>query len=471
MRYNLELGTSEEHMGIVHVLPKDDLLQGVKNNEYMRILKMVLQNSLVNTADGSILEWHAELKDLNHFNYLIEYMKRLNFDYVFFWYEGNKADHGIEDEFLEWTKYRSSDWTLMGHILDRDGRCPVFHEQCVVLNLKQLEDDFDLTYYDKEHGNFIASEEHVHDDYTPLWVKSAPGVLNRYQRPKSVLDWIMWNLLSQGHTVVNVPQSMRDLKECAYGDEDQEETIEWLLDDSLNEMTLEEGYELFKKVGDTKEILAECVLQKDVVYITNTDNTDIVFKPNVDTIICPASGLNQFMYAVLNIKTIKKMVWTDFSPLAIWWTKYILENWNGKDFKDFWFDHRDNLFKEANDPDLIETDYDKLDMLNDYFNELDDDIWPKIKDLEHVFLQIDLVKDYDKVLDIVKDSDVFLQTTNIFMYEANFIFNKYHKVIESFYSFVNKLVSSNKNVYFIGDTPHGRKYRYDPVNLNRICKF
>ena len=61
-------------------------------------------------------------------------MKRLNFDYVFFWYEGNKADHGIEDEFLEWTKYRSSDWTLMGHILDRDGRCPVFHEQCVVLN-------------------------------------------------------------------------------------------------------------------------------------------------------------------------------------------------------------------------------------------------------------------------------------------------------------------------------------------------
>ena len=79
-------------------------------------------------------------------------------------------------------------------------------------------------------------------------------------------------------------------------------------------------------------------------------------------------------------------------------------------------------------PDLIPTDYDKLDMLNDYFNELDDDIWPKIKDLEHVFLQIDLVKDYDKVLDIVKDSDVFLQTTNIFMYEANFIFNKYPKV-------------------------------------------
>ena len=56
------------------------------------------------------------------------------------------------------------------------------------------------------------------------------------------------------------------------------------------------------------------------------------------------------MYAVLNIKTIKKMVWTDFSPLAIWWTKYILENWNGKDQKDFWFDSRDNLFKEANDP-------------------------------------------------------------------------------------------------------------------------
>jgi len=471
MRFNIELSTSPEYGRIVHVLPKDDLLQGIENNEYMRILKMVTYNSLVNTADGSICEWHAGMHEPNHFNYLVRYMKQLNFEYMFLWYEGNKVEHGIEDAFLEWTRYRSSDWTMMGHILYRKGRCPVFHEQCVVINLKKIDEDTNLIHFDDKNADFVASKENVHDDYTPLWIKSAPGNHNREKRPKSILDHIMWNLLSQGHTVVNVPHSMRDLKFCSYADEDQEETVEWLLDDNLSKMTLQEGFELWDRIGEDKEILAECVLSKDVVYITNTDDTDVIFHPDVDTIVCPASGLNGFMYAVLNIDTIKKMVWTDFSPLAIWWTRYLIEHWNGRDFRDFWFAHRDKLEKRANDPKLIEVNYDKLDSLNDYFNELDDDVWTTIQSLEHVFLQIDLIKDYDKVLDEVKDSNVFMHMTNIYMYEANFIFNKYHTVFESFYSFLNKMVIANKNVYFIGDTPHGRKYRYEPINLNRVDKI
>ena len=57
------------------------------------------------------------------------------------------------------------------------------------------------------------------------------------------------------------------------------------------------------------------------------------------------------------------------------------------------------------------------------------------------------------MLDIVKDENVFLQLTNIYLYEANYIGNKYHRVFESFYTFLNKMVDTNKNVYFIGDTP------------------
>ena len=470
MRYNLELSTEWDYQSIVHVLTKDDLLQGIENNEYMRILKTVTYNSLVNTADGSFLEWHAGLDEPNHFNYLVKYMKQLNFEYMFLWYEGNKVEHGLEDALLEFCEERD-DWTMMGHILYRKGRCPVFHEQCVVINLKHIKEDTNLIYYESENGDFVASEDNVHDDYTPLWIKSAPGMHNREKRPKSVIDPIMWNLLSQGHTVVNVPHSMRDLKFCPYADEDQEETVEWLLDENLSKMTLEEGFELWDRIGEDKEILAECVLQKDVVYVTNTDDTDVVFQPDVDTIICPASGLNGFMYAILNIDTIKRMVWTDFSPIAIWWTKYVLENWNGKDFKDFYFDNKHILEEQANDPKLIEVNFDKLDKLNEYFNNLDDDIWTTVKSLNHVFLQIDLIKDYQKVLDIVKDSNVFMHMTNIYMYEANFIFNKYHTVFESFYNFLNKMVIANKNVYFIGDTPHGRKYRYEPINLNRVNKI
>ena len=471
MNFSLELSTSPDHSGIVHVVTTDSLIQGVKNNEYMRILKAVLHNSIINTQDGAICEWHASMDIVNHFNYIVPYMKKLGFDYMILWFEGNKLDHGIEDALLEWSRYRSTDWTLMGHILDRDGRSPVFHEQCVVFNLNNIEEDTDLNYYNEDNGRFVASKEHVHDDYTPLWVKSAPGLVDKKVEPRSIVDHVMWNLLSQGHTVVNVPNTIRKRKECAYAEEDEEQTIEWLLSDKISEMSLQEGYELCGRIGEDKSILAESLMQRDVVYVTNTDNMDINFKPNVDTIVCPASGLNQFMYAVQNIETLKRMVWTDFSPIAIWWTKYILEHWNGRDFRDFWFEHQDKLEAQSNEPELIEVNDKKLDWLNDYFNGLDESIWTTILNLEHVFLQIDLVNDYNKVLDIVKDEDVFLQATNIYLYEANYVFNKYHRVFESFYTFLNKLVEANKNVYFIGDTPNGKRYRYTPINLSRVAKI
>ena len=471
MNFSLELSTSTKHSSIVHVVTTDSLIQGIKNNEYMRILKSVLHNSIVNTQDGAICEWHASMDIDNHFNYIVPYMKKLGFEYMFIWFEGNRLDHGIEDALLEWAKHRTEDWTLMGHILDRDGRCPVFHEQCVVFNLKNIDENANLAHYKEHNGCFVSSEEHVHDDYTPMWVKSAPGKVDKIIEPRSILDRVMWNLLSQGHTIVNVPDTIRDLKKCAYAEEDEKATIKWLLSDKISEMTLPERKTLAKTIDQNKSILAESLMQKDEVYVTNTDDLDTNFKKNVDTIVCPASGLNGFMYAVLNIKTLNRMVWTDFSPVAMWWTKYILEHWDGRDFGGFWFKHKKNLKERAKDPNSLEVDYEQLNWLTNYFNSLDESIWLKIQNLEHVFLEIDLIKDYQQVLDIVKDENVFLQLTNIYLYEANYVVNKYHRVFESFYTFLNKMVDTNKNVYFIGDTPNGKRYRYTPINLSRVAKI
>jgi len=471
MNFSLELSTSDKYSKIVHVVTTDSLIQGVKNNEYMRILKAVLHNSILNTQDGAICEWHSSTDIDNHFNYMVSYMKKLGFEYMFIWFEGNKPDHGIENALLEWAKHRTEDWTLMGHILDRNGRCPVFHEQCVVFNLKNIDENVNLADYKESNGRFVSSEEHVHDDYTPIWVKSAPGKVDKVVEPRSVLDQVMWNLLSQGHTIVNVPDTIRDRKQCVYAEEDEKATIKWLLSDRISEMTLPERKTLLKTIDQNKSILAEPLMQKDEVYVTNTDNLDNNFNPDVDTIVSPASGLNGFMYAVLNIKTLNRMIWTDFSPTAMWWTKYILENWDGRDFGGFWFKHKKHLKERTNDPHSLEVDYEQLNWLTNYFNSLDESIWSKIQNLEHVFLEIDLINDYQQVLDIVKDENVFLQLTNIYLYDANYIGNKYHRVFESFYTFLNKMVATNKNVYFIGDTPNGKRYRYTPINLSRVAKI
>ena len=139
--------------------------------------------------------------------------------------------------------------------------------------------------------------------------------------------------------------------------------------------------------------------------------------------------------------------------------------------EDFGLSTRKIKRTSKNPPNSLEVDYEQLNWLTNYFNSLDESIWSKIQNLEHVFLEIDLIKDYQQVLDIVKDENVFLQLTNIYLYEANYVVNKYHRVFESFYTFLNKMVDTNKNVYFIGDTPNGKRYRYTPINLSRVAKI
>ena len=36
-------------------------------------------------------------------------MKKLGFEYMFIWFEGNRLDHGIEDALLEWAKHRTEE--------------------------------------------------------------------------------------------------------------------------------------------------------------------------------------------------------------------------------------------------------------------------------------------------------------------------------------------------------------------------
>ena len=85
-----------------------------------------------------------------------------------------------------------------------------------------------------------------------------------------------------------------------------------------------------------------------------------------------------------------------------------------------------------------------------------------------MFLQVDIVNEYDSKSLHAKDANVFINATNIYsMIPRNYILNKYHKVHNSFYNFLNKLVEQNNNVYFWGDSLSGNRYA-KPVNISRI---
>ena len=90
----------------------------------------------------------------------------------------------------------------------------------------------------------------------------------------------------------------------------------------------------------------------------------------------------------------------------------------------------------------------------------------QLRKIEHVFLNIDIVNQYDQILPHVKDSNVILQLSNIYSYEINYIVNKYYKAQQAFYGLVNGLLEQNKNVYLRGDTPQG--VYYEMTNIGKL---
>lgn len=211
-----------------------------------------------------------------------------------------------------------------------------------------------------------------------------------------------------------------------------------------------------KKTFDTynKEKFLEEIKTTDV-YLADTDG--LIEPPrtnlNIETLICPASGINQFILAHYNMDTLKKVIWADFSSSSMDWIQYVLDNWNGKDYRQFVKDNLDFF-----------SDYFISNLDFDYFDNMPELDWQKFKNLEHVFLCIDIMKDYDKIIDNTNKSNVLVNITNIFTYELNFIKHGANKVYISYIDYLDGLVKNNKNVYVRGKDPFGKAVKYKNVS-------
>ena len=191
------------------------------------------------------------------------------------------------------------------------------------------------------------------------------------------------------------------------------------------------------------------------VYLTDTDG--LIEPPktnlNIETLICPASGINQFILANYNIDTLKKIIWADFSESSMDWIQYILKNWDGKDYGQFVKDNIDFF-----------SDYFISNLDFDYFDNMPQMDWQKFKNLEHVFLRIDIMKDYNKIIDNTSQSNVLVNITNIFTYELNYIEHGANKVRISYIDYLDGLIKNNKNVYVKGKDPFGKAIKYKNVS-------
>lgn len=471
---NIKL-SQRENNPFIHVITDEQLHPDIDNNEYVRILKKVGNISLTNHVDGAICTSFGPINSRD-FEELVQRFKSMNYKYVCFWFEGSVPMEEFEDEFLQWAE-QNHDWHVMGHILNRPGRFPVFHEQVVILNLNNMEEINFGTVDGDSYPKYEQSELHVHDDYTPLWVQGTGGWFdyeNIEQEMNNFFDHFMFSCLEEGYKIVNVPDNIRSAKFCVYPEDDVEQTLHWLTNPEFHAKSYEEKSQYkFDHVPGDKWMLYEFLnMSNEILYVTNTeefpDEAEVKEAKDTNVIVCPASGLNQFLFAMPHIDTLEKIVWTDFNPMSIRWLQHIVDNWDGYNFRDFFEDNKPLLLTWGlKDLEFLNYRDKQIDELTEMFNTPEiNEKYNQLRKIEHVFLNIDIVNQYDQILPHVKDSNVILQLSNIYSYEINYIVNKYYKAQQAFYGLVNGLLEQNKNVYLRGDTPQG--VYYEMTNIGKL---
>lgn len=426
-------------------------------DSYVSILKNCT-NVNINFMESSIIH---EIKN-DELYAILKRLKKLDYKYAVLWAEGSWPKEPEIDETIIKTFSTYNNWLVAGHILNFKDKDPRFHEQCVIVNLSEIDKIKWVTRDEVLKKNYVVSKENIHDDYTPYWIKPAEGN-NGTVEPNNIFDRLLWISLKEGYTVLNIDFDIRNKKVCVYPEDEQQWTQIHANLKYWNSLTKKQQrsfvYDLNENEKDKRPLFEFLNCSHNMIYITNTEDVPNNVSHGLEVLVCPASGLSQFKYIANNIDTMEQVIWIDFSKPQMDWLQGLIRNWNGINFKQYY---------ENNKPDNVSLIYDE-DKVDEFFDSFDSEqkwleVWYKIKELEHSFIIADITQSYKDIISLVKSNKtVLLQVSNIWSYEANYFdsgINVYYPLID----YIHKVLAKSKKVYFSGDV--GGTYN-DIIDIGR----
>ena len=468
----------ENNTEVCHITINELICEELEHatDDYISVLKQITNLNVSLACSGAHM-LDAKREGLND---VLTSLNKFGFKLAVIWAEGAWPTDDLDSDLLacakEWNM--GPKWMAAGHILVRKNKpYPQFHNQCIVINLAECgkgDDGFVLNSTGDANNwtanNWTMSEEHLHDDYTPVWVdgkieKIQHDEITRNIDNKNVFDMAMRAALNNETRIHNLPFNIRNKKECCYPEDD----IKWAetsifkdLDMMDEEDRLDWLYDIADNYPDKKSLFEFKVMREQVLYITNTESVPSILDQQLQVIVCPCSGLHQFKYIANNIDTMEKVLWTDFSPYAVAWTKIVVNEWNGLDYDSFY----NANFSRINYNGGIIYSKPMVDKFINSFSSTEEwlEIWNKIKDLEHCYHNFNLINEWKKVIPLIgQHKNVMLQCSNIYAYEANYL-NKGIVTTQAVIEYITEALGVSNKVILNGDA---NGTFYDRVNIGR----
>lgn len=322
------------------------------------------------------------------------------------------------------------------HILHKKEKDKIYlewHPQFAILNLvamrrhrtKILET---LEKNGREIIHYERSFKDFHDGYTPYYLVPKDKLKNEV----NVISGSMWMaiMLQENYIIHNFDETMRSAKKYFYLD--QEKNLEtanlfykkWIYNNEITKEKYKEQRHYFNDFYHASHMFHDYGL---ITINNNHDFSDFrkIPHPPIDAIALPCSGLNFIeLSQTLKLKDTCTIVHFDISWLAVEYRKKLLLEWNGKDYAT-WAERISNLLKHKwiqkfksmypyedrlHPMNTVETWKHKL-------NDIDENEWNKIKNYNHIFLNIDVLMEPMSLITALKNST----KGNIFIYYDNIL--------------------------------------------------
>lgn len=315
-----------------------------------------------------------------------------------------------------------NDVGLIAHLLwyDNVDNCPYIHEQCFIINTKAIKNT--IKFVDEtDHGrSFVRSEEDMHNGHAPLYVTYG---IDTIRRDKKFGTNLIIEVLNNGYKARNFDMSWRFNPASDFG-----KGYDWFLDKFNFPSVPTRGYIYPELESDHYEIAFKNLqesqfldpLQNSVIRLyrelLSFDCLNVIHwdklaeSGNFATVISPANGLlGESLGLTANAN---KIIFYDINKNNIEFKKYMYEEWDGKNYLKFAEDYAaaHNLKLEPSSVNGIGESIRSHQHIDEVYEQ-----WTKLKSLNKEFIHIDIVKNYNTLLDKISENTL-IHTSTIFTY-------------------------------------------------------